>query len=63
MSNLAKMGQNLIKLSSQSEFIPIGMNYNNNLYKNIGITEQVLLENNIENGETFSISINCFCIT
>jgi len=51
MSNLAKMGQNLIKLSSQSEFIPIGMNYNNNLYKNIGITEQVLLENNIENGE------------
>ena len=51
MSNLAKMGQNLIKLSSQSEFIPIGMNYNNNLYNNIGITEQVLLENNIENGE------------
>jgi hypothetical protein len=51
MSNLAKMGQNLIKLSSQSEFIPIGINYNNNLYNNIGITEQVLLENNIENGE------------
>ena len=51
MSNLAKLGQNLIKLSSQSEFIPIGMNYNNNLYNNIGITEQVLLENNIENGE------------
>ena len=49
MSNLAKVGQNLIKLSSESEFIPIGKNYNN--YNNIGITEQILLENNVEKGE------------
>ena len=49
MSNLAIIGQNLIKLSSESEFIPVGMNYNNNYYKNIGITEQVLMENNNEN--------------
>ena len=49
MSNLAKVGQNLIKLSSESEFTPIGKNYNN--YNNIGITEQILLENNVEKGE------------
>ena len=51
MSNLAIMGQNLIKLSSESEFIPVGMNYNNNYYKNIGISEEVLMENNNEKGE------------
>ena len=31
MSNLAKMGQNLIRLTAESEFIPIGSNtYENN---------------------------------
>ena len=34
MSNLAKMGQNLIRLTAESEFIPIGSNSyeNNNLF-------------------------------
>ena len=27
------------------------MNYNNNYYKNIGISEEVLMENNNEKGE------------
>lgn len=49
MSNLAKMGQNLIKLSSESEFVPLGMNHIN--YNNIGINEQILLEDNVEKEE------------
>ena len=50
MSSLAKMGQNLIKLNSESEFVPIeNNNYYN--YNNIGINEEILLENNIEKGE------------
>ena len=50
MSVLAKMGQNLIKLNSESEFVPIeNNNYYN--YNNIGINEEILLENNIEKGE------------
>ena len=52
MSNLAKIGRNLIKLSSESEFIPIGLNYyDNNNYNNIGIIEEVLLENKNKNDE------------
>ena len=51
MSNLAKVGQNLIKLNSESEFIPIGSNYYNNNYNNIGINEEILLENKTEKGE------------
>lgn len=49
MSNLAKMGQSLIKLSSESEFVPLGMNHIN--YNNIGINEQILLEDNVEKEE------------
>ena len=50
MSALAKMVQNLIKLNSESVFIPIeNNNYYN--YNNIGINEEILLENNIEKGE------------
>ena len=51
MSNLAKVGQNLIKLNSETEFIPIGNNYYNNIYNNIGVNEEILLENNTEKGE------------
>ena len=51
MSNLARFGQNLIKLNSESEFIPIGMNYYNNIYDNIGINEKIQMENNTELGE------------
>ena len=51
MSNLAKVGQNLIKLNSESEFIPIGSNYYNNVYNNIGINEEILLENKTEKDE------------
>ena len=51
MSNLAKVGQSLIKLNSESEFIPIGMNYYNNIYDNIGINEEVQMENKNEPGE------------
>ena len=52
MSNLAKVGQNLIKLNSESEFIPIGMNYYyNNIYENIGVNEGIQMENNTEHGE------------
>ena len=51
MSNLAKVGQSLIKLNSESEFIPIGMNYYNNMYDNIGINEEVQMENKTETGE------------
>ena len=50
MSVLAKMGQNLIKLNSESEFVSIqNNNYYN--YNNIGINEEIFLENNIEKGE------------
>jgi len=52
MSNLAKVGQNLIKLNSESEFIPIGMNYYyNNMYENIGVNEGIQMENKTEHGE------------
>ena len=52
MSNLAKVGQNLIKLNSESEFIPIGMNYYyKNMYENIGVNEGIQMENKTEHGE------------
>ena len=52
MSNLAKFGQNLIKLNSESEFIPIGMNYYyKNMYENIGVNEVIQMENKTEHGE------------
>ncbi len=52
MSNLAKVGQNLIKLNSESEFIPIGMNYYyKNMYENIGVNEGIQMENKTEHDE------------
>ena len=52
MSNLAKVGQNLIKLNSESEFIPIGMNYYyKNMYENIGVNEGIQMENKTDHGE------------
>ena len=50
MCVLAKMVQNLIKLNSESVFVPIeNNNYYN--YNNFGINEEIFLENNIEKEE------------
>ena len=58
MSNLAKVGQNLIRLTSQSEFIPVGSNtYDNNILIgdnpgfNYDPNNNIALNNNNEFGE------------